>query len=388
MSDTTVPVSGPRSLTTPQKVALTGAFVPMLATGVAGGIGTFSNISATYGRGTALGAVAAGEGATLVLALTMLGLTMLGQSSPWQVRAGLWALPAAASTMAAMAADGPARTVIYAVTPMGMCLAAEGMAFLARRIVIHTNGRDAEAERKAAHLVRSLAYHRARATSHPSAKAQKRSVRASWRLARKVGTGDEALGERLIKVQRERVTEGADAALADMFSVSVTPSLDAVTDPGTPAVTPAPAQAELEAPAAPETETAEPRDGTDMQVTPDAPADAEAETVEDVTAVTPDVAAVEERGRPEAPDAAVQLPEQRSVTLEEVAAVTGVLLPEPGDTLTDEQLIVVLRYLRYSADPPLSYRQAATAFRERGFVGSEGRLRAAWGSLMTQEENA
>ncbi|MFE5768702.1 conjugal transfer protein [Streptomyces sp. NPDC056485] len=207
-----------RSLTKVQRVVLTAAFVPMLATGVAGGVGTFSNISRAYGSGTALGAVAAGEGATAVLALVLLGLTMLGQSSPAIIRVGLWALPAAASVMAAMAADDPGRTVIYAVTPMGMCVSAEGMAFLARRIVVHQDGRDAEAEAKAAAVVRALAYHRGRAANHPSGWVRKWSDRTSWRLARKVGLGDASLGARLLDVQRDRLTSGADAALAAMFT--------------------------------------------------------------------------------------------------------------------------------------------------------------------------
>ncbi|WP_344276970.1 conjugal transfer protein [Streptomyces hebeiensis] len=198
----------------------------MLATGVAGGYGTFSNISHAYGAGTAAGAVAAGEGATAVLALVLLGLTMLGQSSPFIVRAGLWALPAAASAMATMAAPDPGRTVIYALTPMGMSVSAEGMAFLARRIVVHTDGRDAESERRAADLVQALAYHRARATHHPSDRIKKWSERKSWRLARKVGVGDTALGSRLLDVQRDRITDGADAALAAMFGTAV-PSLPA-----------------------------------------------------------------------------------------------------------------------------------------------------------------
>ncbi|MFJ7590772.1 conjugal transfer protein [Streptomyces sp. NPDC097617] len=209
-----------KALTTVQKVVLTAAFVPMLATGVAGGVGTYSNISRAYGSGTALGAVAAGEGATAVLALVLLGLTMLGQSSPRVIRLGLWALPAAASVMAAMAADDPGRTVIYAVTPMGMCVAAEGIAFLARRIVVHQDGHDAEAEAKAANVVRALAYHRARAANHPWSWVRKRSDQTSWRLARKVGLGDASLGARLLDVQRERLTSGADAALAAMFTTS------------------------------------------------------------------------------------------------------------------------------------------------------------------------
>ncbi|MFE9802761.1 hypothetical protein ACFYP6_28460 [Streptomyces goshikiensis] len=332
----------------------------MLATGAAGGAGTFSNIRGVYGSGTALGAVAAGEGATAVLALVLLGLTMLGQASPAVVRAGLWLLPAAAAVMAAMAAEGMGRTVIYAVTPMGMCVAAEGMAFLARRIVVHTDGRDAEAEHRAATVVRSLAYHRARAANHPDEKIRARSERTSWRLARKVGTGDAALGTRLLDVQRERVTDGADAALADMFATPVTAERHAVTAPVTPTLPPA--LAPQPAPTSEAVETGPvtvPRDGEDMQVSP-ALSDAEEGAL--TAAVTP-------------------------VTLDEVAAVTGVPTPHPAESLSDEQLVVVLRHLRYSVDPPLSYRQAVTAFRDAGFVGGEQRVRKAWGALMSQEES-
>ncbi|MET8454849.1 conjugal transfer protein [Streptomyces parvulus] len=213
-------------LTRVQIGVLAAAFVPMLATGVFGGIGTYSNIGHAYGKGTALGALAAGEGATAVLALVLLGLTMLGQSSPRIVRLGLWALPAAAAVMGAMAAPDPGRTVIYALTPMGMSVSAEGMAFLARRIVVHTDGRDAENERHTADLVQALAYHRARAAHHPTAWVRKRSDQKSWRLARKVGVGDVALGSRLLEVQRDRVTAGADAALASMFG-GITPVTNA-----------------------------------------------------------------------------------------------------------------------------------------------------------------
>ncbi|NJP71664.1 conjugal transfer protein [Streptomyces sp. C1-2] len=210
---------------------LTAAFVPMLATGVVGGIGTYSNIGHAYGAGTALGALAAGEGATAVLALVLLGLTMLGQSSPRIVRAGLWALPAGAAVMGAMAAPDLGRTIIYALTPMGMSVSAEGMAFLARRIVVHTDGRDAENERRTADLVQALAYHRARAAHHPSDRVKKWSERKSWRLARRVGVGDVALGSRLLDVQRDRITDGADAALASMFvGVSAVPALDPTPD--------------------------------------------------------------------------------------------------------------------------------------------------------------
>ncbi|MEU5214725.1 conjugal transfer protein [Streptomyces sp. NPDC020807] len=204
-----------------QRIVLGAAFVPMLATGGAGGYGTYTNIKAAFGSGTAVGAVAAGEGATAVLAIVLLGLTLLGQASPKVIRAGLWALPAAASAMSVTAAKSPGEMVIYALTPMGMTASAEGAAFLARRIVVYRDGRDAEAEAHAAAIVQALAYHRARAANHPDENVRKRSERTSWKLARKVGAGDIALGDRLLDVQRQRVTAGADAALADMFGATI-----------------------------------------------------------------------------------------------------------------------------------------------------------------------
>ncbi|MDX2827444.1 conjugal transfer protein, partial [Streptomyces ipomoeae] len=93
----------------------------------------------------------------------------------------------------------------------------------------HTDGRDAENERRTADIVQALAYHRARAAQHPVSRVRKRSDRASWRLARKVGIGDAALGSRLLDVQRDRITAGADAALASMFG-GTAPALAPIPD--------------------------------------------------------------------------------------------------------------------------------------------------------------
>lgn len=227
-------------LTTTQKAVLALAIVPMIAVGVAGGIGTYSNISHAYGSGTAIGALAAGEGATAVLALLLLGLTLLGQSAPFVIRAGLWALPGAAAVMAATAADdGLGQTIVYALTPMAITASAEGLAFLVRRIVVHTEGRDVEAETRAAAVVRSLAYQQARAASHPSRIARKLAVRRSWRLARRVGEGDTELGAQLLGVQRTRMVAGADVALERMFTPAGTgavPALPEVSADSAPAL--------------------------------------------------------------------------------------------------------------------------------------------------------
>lgn len=79
-------------------------------------------------------------------------------------------------------------------------------------------------------------------------------------------------------------------------------------------------------------------------------------------------------------------PPVHPVTLADLAAVATVPTPVPGEPLTDAQLDVVLRYLRYTDDPPRSYRQARDEFRDRGFVGSEERIRRVWGALLTHEE--
>ncbi|MFJ4888260.1 hypothetical protein, partial [Streptomyces sp. NPDC088731] len=79
-------------------------------------------------------------------------------------------------------------------------------------------------------------------------------------------------------------------------------------------------------------------------------------------------------------------PARPTVTLAELAAVAGVPVPEPGQPLTDDQLDVVLRHLRYVDDPPQSYRQARDDYRALGYVGSEERVRRAWGELMANEK--
>jgi hypothetical protein len=349
-----------RPLTGGQVGMLVAATLPMIAAGAAGAWGTYTNIRAVFPQSaTALGVVAAGEGATLVLALVYVGLTMLGQSSPAAVRLGLWVLPAVASGTGAVVARGSTSAVVYAVTPMAMCVSAEGIGLLARRIVVRTTGVDMEAQRRNAATMQRLAYQRARAANHPDARVKERAQRKAWRLARKVGVDDTALGVQLVAVQRERMTEGADAALAAMFTPAVTPGRDAiesVTETVPTAVTESVTEGETP-----------PLRG--QLVTPDA-----GTATEPVTQVSPGV------------DAEPAHPVTPTVTLADLAAVAGVTTPVPADRMTDPQLMLVLRYLRYQEDPPLSYRQAVGAFREQGYVGSEQRVRKAWGELMSQEE--
>ncbi|MER8155139.1 hypothetical protein [Streptomyces sp. NPDC094472] len=352
-----------KSLSRGQTIVLVAAAVPMVAFGGLGAVGTYSNITSVFHRSaTALGVVAAGEGATLVLALVLVGLTMLGQSAPAAVRIGLWTLPAVASLTGAAVAKTVTEAVVFAVTPMAMCVSAEGMGLLARRIVVYRTGVDAEAQRRNAAVMQRLAYHRARAANHPEEKARNGSELESWKLAKKVGAGDALLGANLVDIQRGRLTDGADAALAGMFALPVTP-----VTPSAHGVTDAPAPLAVE--------------GADEEgVTPLATGVTPPVTEED-TQVTPESETVPSQGvTPVTPSA--ELP----VTLEEIAAVAGVPTPVAGEPLSDAQLVVVLRHLRYTDDPPLSYRQAVAAFREAGYVGGEKRVRQAWGSLMSHEE--
>lgn len=210
-------------LTKVQKGLLIGTIVPILAVGVLGGIGTYSNLSKVYGEGTALGALAAGEGATAVMAMILLITTALGQSAPRAVRVGLWLLPMAAAVMGATAATNTGETIVYAITPMAITASAEGLAFLTRRVVIHQVGHDVEAQAKAAAVLKDLAYYQAVSVGHPDKKQQDKAVKKSWKLARKVGVGDPALAADLMDVQRERIGQSADIALARMF----TPGLSA-----------------------------------------------------------------------------------------------------------------------------------------------------------------
>lgn len=208
-----------RRLTKGQRGVLGAAAAVMVAVGVAGAVGTFSNVLAEFGReATAVGVVAAGEGLTLILALTMLGLTLLGQSAPAWVRVGLWIAPLAACGMGLSLAGNVTEAVVYGTTPLGMSGAAEGLGLIARRVVIYTTGVDAEAQRRTADAVQQLAYHQAAAERHPDKDTRSSSLRKSWTLAKKVGVGDHVLGGDLVEVQRVRLREGADAALVSMYA--------------------------------------------------------------------------------------------------------------------------------------------------------------------------
>lgn len=216
-----------RTLTRGQAVVLGAAAVAMVAVGGFGGWGTYTNaVSEFHRQATAAGVVAAGEGLTLILAMVMLGRTMLGMSSPAVVRVGMWLAPASASCIGVTIASNTREAAVYAVTPLAMSGAAEGLGFIARSIVVYRTGVDAETLRRNADVARQLAFHRAVADGHPGKWKQRIAQRRYWRLAKHVGVGDTELGAGLVDVQRVRVRNGADAALASMYGQPVTAAVE------------------------------------------------------------------------------------------------------------------------------------------------------------------
>ncbi|MET7514055.1 conjugal transfer protein [Streptomyces sp. NPDC005480] len=210
-----------RELTWGQGIVLGGASVAMVVVGGFGAWGTYSNaVSEFHRQATAAGVVAAGEGLTLILALIMLGRTMLNQASPGIVRAGMWVAPVSASCIGVSIANSSREAAVYAVTPLAMSGAAEGLGLIARSIVVYRTGLDAEVMRRNADTARQLAFNRAVADSHPGKRRRQWAVRRYWRLAKDVGVGDAELGAGLVDVQRMRVRDGADAALASMYGAA------------------------------------------------------------------------------------------------------------------------------------------------------------------------
>ncbi|WP_411093580.1 hypothetical protein [Streptomyces sp. 049-1] len=74
------------------------------------------------------------------------------------------------------------------------------------------------------------------------------------------------------------------------------------------------------------------------------------------------------------------------VTLDDLACVAGVPTPAPGVPLTDAQMGVVLRWLRYGEEPPRSYRSAIRDYRNRGYIGSAERLRKVWADQVDADD--
>ena len=199
-----------------QAAVLAVAALPMAAVGVAGAVATYVNMDNVLHRGaSALGLVAAGEGATLICALVALAVTLMGQHTPATVRAGMWLVPLAASGVGIALAPTGAEAVVMAFTPLAMTAAGEGVAFVARRVVAYRTGTDIEQQRRSGLLL----WHANRAANGRGL-GRAMSKAAVWRLTRKFAETDTQLSVQLGEIQRYRIGQGADGNLASVLTGS------------------------------------------------------------------------------------------------------------------------------------------------------------------------
>lgn len=208
-------------LTKGQGIVLALTAAPMAAVGVAGGIATYVNMRNVIGRDeSALGLVAAGEGATLIAALVALAVTLMGQHTPMVVRLAMWLTPLVASATGVALAPTSNEAVIMGVTPLAMTAAGEGVAFVARRVVAYRTGVDIEQQRRSGLLL----WHANRAVNGGWF-GKRASKAAVWRLSKQFASTDHDLSVQLGTIQRSRISEGADVNLARVLSGSaVSPS--------------------------------------------------------------------------------------------------------------------------------------------------------------------
>jgi len=241
-----------------QVTVLVIASVPMAAVGIAGAVATFVNMDNVLHRtASALGLVAAGEGATLICALVALAVTLMGQHTPPVVRLGMWIIPLIASGVGVALAPTFVERVTMAVTPLAMTAAGEGVAFVARRVVAYRTDVDIEQQRRSGLLL----WHANRAANGRGL-GKKISEAAVWRLTKQFAATDGQLSVQLGHIQRGRISEGADRNLAAVLSggrnVPQAPALPPVEDvPALPARNPGEALSEAPVPFLPVSEWAE-----------------------------------------------------------------------------------------------------------------------------------
>lgn len=221
-------------LTWGQWTVLAVTSVPMAAVGVAGAVATYVNMDNVLHRGaSALGLVAAGEGATLICALIALAVTLMGQHTPTAVRLGMWLIPLVASGTGIALAPNNTERVVMGITPLAMTAAGEGVAFVARRVVAYRTGTDIEQQRRSGLLL----WHANRAANGKGL-GKWMSNKAVWRLTKEFAATDGQLSVQLGELQRYRIAEGADQNLAAVLTKdAVRPSLNLADE--SPALPPA-----------------------------------------------------------------------------------------------------------------------------------------------------
>ncbi|WP_331722223.1 hypothetical protein [Kitasatospora sp. NBC_00315] len=368
-------------------------FAVMAIVGAAGAYGTYRNMQAAFhDSGTALGLVAAGEGATAVLGLTLIGLTLISRPYPTAFRVGLWLIPTVGSAAGLVVAEDGRHAAVYAITPLAMTAAAELAGYLARSIVVHRTGTDAEAARRTGETLRLIEFHQARAQHHPSTSTRQRSEKAAWRLAKRLGRDDPALGTALSAAYAHRTTTAAVAALDTLYGRTDTADTapDTVPLPVAPAA-PLPAlPAPLQQPAPEPAPVIDTAPEETAPVVPQQPTHPVPDAAEMPPAVEPEPTPAAEHAPTEVPgqlpfdafdtdqdDADAPADTADTATDTDDETVPG-SVPQPGVRLTDVELDAVVHMIRTETDPPLSYRDMETRFRDGRYIASAARLRAAW----------
>ncbi|MFF2549161.1 hypothetical protein ACFVUY_42295 [Kitasatospora sp. NPDC058063] len=334
-------------------------FVAMAGVGLTGAWATYHNMKKALGDGDqALGLVAAGEGVVGLLGLGLISLTLISRPYPLPLRVGLWLMPLVGSAIGLNLAKTDVDRIVYAATPLAMTAAAELAGYIARSIVVHRTGHDAEADRRTGDLLRRIEYHQARSKQHPDEKVRSASEVEAWKLAERVGRGDPRLTAALSGSYTSRSTAPALAALDTLYGR-----------------TPADPQPELPGPVSAPAALVGP---------PPIPV-AVAEAPAPVAQPAPEPVPVPDARREEIPgqllfDAADTEPGTAPGTADTVQeeAPQERPAPQPGVQLADVELDMVVLMIRAETDPPRSFRAMQTRFRELGYVGGGERLQAAW----------
>lgn len=208
----------PKKLTKLQVGAIGGLAAAAVAIGAGGVIGTIHNMTAVFGSGeTALGIVAAAEGAVLVAALTTVVMYTLHQAVPAAIRTALVGIPLTAALVGGIVAPGLDEAVAFAFTQLAMAVGAECLALAARTAITYSSGISPDARKRNADIVRDLNWHTQMA-GVTNGKLKRWHLARARHLARKVGQGDNALAERLNVIQQDHIAQGASNALGTLFT--------------------------------------------------------------------------------------------------------------------------------------------------------------------------
>lgn len=318
-------------------------------------------------------------------AMRQLGRAIWQRHRPGIIAMGITSVVATAASTTLMVKLGHAGPFAYLP---GLALAATGLrvyvdnAFASRgqaRGIFEREAVDrderAQAEADARHAVAAIKTQAVRVVAEDSARATAQLALAEQRVAAQVEQNERyAALEKTLTESEEATGKAAELFRARKLTSDLEHRL-ALPVWGPSVALPAPTAKALSAASVTPSVTPPVTRGVTGGVTQGAP-EIEAASQDGETPVTPD---------PEDPFGESDTSALNMEDLEAIAAVAGVETPRPDESLTDEQLVVVLRWLRHTEQPPRSYRKARALFTDLNFVGGERRVRNAWAALEDAE---